>query len=267
MVTGNRIRVELPMVICAIRKAGDDNDERMIIYIEASNENADKEEERVLQEALMQSRDHFLREGFVSYDHLSKIEKDPKYIIGEPLDVKFSDGGHTYVKAVLYSHMDYAQEIYNLVLSGSTRVRASIGGNVEQKRGNEITKVLWDELAITVKPIGNQLKHASIMPFGVFAKSYIGGTLMELTKGLTKEMGDTLIPSDTTLLELKIPQEYEQSIYHVFNALILGKVRTRKDLIDYLQVLGRTELQCAEIVEICQKMSKEFEHFFTVKIK
>ena len=67
-----------------------------IVIIEASNDNLDYQEERVLRSALMNKKDYFLQNGVISYDHKhlqnpDNYKYDPewneeKYILGKPLD-------------------------------------------------------------------------------------------------------------------------------------------------------------------------------------
>jgi hypothetical protein len=102
-----------------IRKSQGKTDEygNCIIEVEASNENLDLQKQIVLQRALMDSRDHFLQNGVLSFDHLHKrrgpngeIISDPTKIIGEPLDAKVV-GGKIIVTGKLYKSNDIAQDI------------------------------------------------------------------------------------------------------------------------------------------------------------
>ena len=69
-----------------------------IFEVEASNENLDLQNQIVLQNALMESKDEFLKGGVISYDHLHKrrdeegnVISDPSMVIGEPIDVIFDE--------------------------------------------------------------------------------------------------------------------------------------------------------------------------------
>lgn len=190
-----------------------------IFEVEASNENLDLQNQIVLQNALMESKDEFLKGGVISFDHLHKrrdedgnVISDPSMIIGEPIDVIFDeDSKKTIVKGKLYSTNEKAREIINMLKAGSTRVRASVGGIFPQvvkniKTGVEkITHVFWNDLALTVSPINNTVGSA------VFAKSmtsaeFIEYLPLELKKSLCAGYGtdsngmtggQTLIPEDT----------------------------------------------------------------------
>lgn len=161
-----------------------DPKDKWTIYLEASNENADADDEMVIMKALEDQAKSYLKKGVISWDHLHKKEKDPKYIIGEPLDVKFTGDGQTLIKAKLYKKNEYAQSIVNMLESGSTRLGASIGGAILSKSKSfskklnriipVINKLKWDEVAITYKPVNEgTLGSCSFYPFGEFSKSFI----------------------------------------------------------------------------------------------
>lgn len=96
-----------------IRKSAGKTDEfgNYIFEVEASNENVDLQDQIVLQNALMESKDEFLRGGVISYDHLHKqtdanglVISDPSMVIGEPIDVIFdTKTKSTVVKGKLYA--------------------------------------------------------------------------------------------------------------------------------------------------------------------
>lgn len=166
-----------------------------VVIIEASNDNLDYDEERVLQEALMNSKDYFLQNGVISYDHLhlpspenKKIDPDwnqEKYILGHPLDAWQEENGTIKVKAVLYPKVDLAGEIIKKLQSGAKTVRASVGGRRPIKEDRldmktlkqipTIVSVLWDEVALTYKPVNQTLGHAVLSP-KEFVKSLTAGS-------------------------------------------------------------------------------------------
>jgi hypothetical protein len=146
---------------------GTDPDGNFLFDVEASNENLDFEQQRVLQRALLGSKGYFLTNGVISKDHLhqkalpgGKIAYDESYVIGEPVEV-YTDGGSVRVKGKLYKSNPYAREFINLLRDGSTRVKASVGGlmpKVANKDENgvkvgHITSVLWNDLALTIAPV------------------------------------------------------------------------------------------------------------------
>ncbi len=162
--------------------------EKNVIFIEASNETPDCQDEMVLQKALIDEAESFMRKGVISWNHLHKVEKNPKYICGEPLDVAFpvkgKQRGTTLVKAKIYPSNDYGKTILKMAEDGSTRLGASVGGGILQKANmyvdsmkksiKAIVKVIWDEVAITHEPVNEgTLGRVSFMPFESFAKSFI----------------------------------------------------------------------------------------------
>jgi hypothetical protein len=161
-----------------------------IIECEASNENLDYDGQIVLQRALLDSKDYFLKNGVISYDHrhLHADPDDPnwtpeKYIIGEPIDV-YSRGKHTFVKAKLYKSNPLVQEIVQKLKDGSTRLKTSVGGRKpqivtewDQRLGRiveKVAKVQWDELAITFKPVNQTLEPVELSGMA-FVKSLQAG--------------------------------------------------------------------------------------------
>jgi hypothetical protein len=163
--------------------------------VEASNENLDFEEQRVLQQALLGSKNYFLTNGVVSKDHRhqqvqqnGKITYDESFIIGEPIDV-YTDGGSVRVKGKLYESNPYAQEFMRLLRDGSTRVKASVGGLVPKvvnkiengvKVGN-VVSFLWNDMALTVAPV-----NPTVSPAVMVSKSL---SSLEFVKALTAGYG------------------------------------------------------------------------------
>lgn len=167
-----------------------DENGNWIIETEASNEDLDFEGQEVLQRALLDSKDYFLRNGVISYDHrhLRADPDDPnwspeKYIIGEPIDVT-KQGKKTFVKAKLYKSNPIARQIVAKLKDGSTRIKASIGGRNPQiasewdqklgRRIQKVVKVLWDELALTFKPVNQTLAPVELSS-AAFVKSLRAG--------------------------------------------------------------------------------------------
>lgn len=163
-----------------------DKRDKTIVYLEASSETPDSDEEIVLQKALEEEAESYLKKGVLSWDHQHKIKNDPTYIIGEPLDVKFSNTNEintTLVKGRLYQKNKYAMAIMNMLSSKSTRLGASIGGMVIAKSEayNKsidktlpvIEKVKWDEVAITYKPVNSDTRgKVTYTMFEEFGKSF-----------------------------------------------------------------------------------------------
>ena len=174
----------LPFSTVTVRKAEDSEKNKWLIYIEASNEFRDKEREIVLQKAMADAQEGFLREGTISWNHKHKDETlrddGPKYVVGEPLDVRFSgdERNSTLVKGILYHKNKLAQDIMDNLESGSTRFGASIGGKKLSKSfSGSVDKIIWDEVALTYSPVNaTTLGRVSLGPMEEFAKSLMAGS-------------------------------------------------------------------------------------------
>jgi len=174
-----------------------DKDDPYTLYLEASNEKADEEKEVVFTKALEDEVENYLKRGIISWDHLHKSTGDAGFIIGEPLDVKFK-GGSTFVKAKLYRTVEKAQRIVDLLKGGCTRLGASIGGFIKEtlelgKAVKGITRIIWDEVAITYKPVNDFTRgNVSLVPIGAFSKALeVSGFLSKL-KSRAPEMAESL---------------------------------------------------------------------------
>ncbi len=180
-----------------------------IFEVEASNENLDLQNQIVLQRALMDSKDEFLKGGVISCDHLHKRKdeygntiSDTSMVIGEPIDVR-TEGSSTIVVGKLYKSNEKAQDFIRMLKDGSSRVRASVGGIFpkvvkDAKTGVEkITSVLWNDLALTTSPVNNTVGSA------VFAKSMNPDEFVKaLAAGYKDDSaestnGTAIIPEDT----------------------------------------------------------------------
>jgi len=147
-----------------------------VVYLEASNEMEDQDGETVEMGALKKAADYYLTHGVLSWDHKHKITNDPGFIIGEPLDVQFTKTGRTLVKGFLYQKNEIAKKVWNNIQSGARRLGASIGGGILQKASKRIQQVVWDEIAITHKPVNDgTLGNVQVVPFEAFAKALLAG--------------------------------------------------------------------------------------------
>ena len=154
---------------------------RWIVYLEASNEREDQDEEITVMKALKDASDYYLSHGVISWDHQHKLQKDPAFIIGEPIDVAFTSEKSTLVKGMLYKENKRAQSVMENVMSKTSRLGASIGGYILKKAIENaqkfIRRVIWDDTAITHKPVNDStLGHVQVVPFGAFAKSLMAGS-------------------------------------------------------------------------------------------
>ena len=280
-----------------IRKSAGATDDfgNYIFEVEASNENLDLQNQIVLQRALMESKDEFLKGGVISFDHLHKrkdengnVISDPSMVIGEPIDVYFDEKNKkTIVKGKLYSNNDKAKDLIKMLKAGSTRVRASVGGIFPQvvkniKTGVEkITHVLWNDLALTTSPVNNTVGSA------VFAKSmtaaeFVDFLPLEIKKALsagyntdsaTKTGGEALIPEDTSTKTIDVSntqaiskaENEEEVVERLVDLAKKGRIDGEKDAIDFLVFNGIPKEKAGEITrEIIkqggQMMKKSFSN-------
>lgn len=191
-----------------------DADGNAICWGEASNENADLDGDITLQQAMIDSKDYFLSSGVVSYDHKHNEpnERNPEhFIIGEPLDVQFTPDKKTRVKFKLFQSNEIAKEIIGKLKDKAKTVRISIGGRFGKKQGNKIVSFLWDEIALTHKPVNNTLLPVQLGNTLSFSKSLkvfnaishsvqrgdtfedIQSLIIKRSKGMTKESRKELL--------------------------------------------------------------------------
>lgn len=259
----------------ALRKSAGKTDEfgNYIFEVEASNENLDLQNQIVLQNALLESRDEFLRNGVISYDHLHKRKgedgsaiSDPAMVIGEPIDVR-TDGGSTIVVGKLYSTNEKAKEIIKLLKAGSTRIKASVGGIFpkivkDAKTGVEkVVHVLWNDLALTVSPVNNTVGSAGLAK-ALSPCEFVSSLPDEMKKALSAgyetdseamEGGRALIGEDAQGGTVEAAPEgaaytEEQAIDEVIRRLRSQEIRGSGQAEAFLVSLGIDGARAAEIV-------------------
>jgi len=230
-------------------------DGKWLVFLEASNENLDQDEEIVLQKALKEVSGHYLTHGVISWDHKHKIERDPSYIIGEPTEVAFPTSRQTLVKGFLYKENKRAQAIWDNLRSGTTRFGASVGGYILNKSDQtHISKVYWDEVAITYKPINDTvLGQVSLVPFKQFAKALMAGGGVDAAQF---EGGRALIPESLQGSAVKyrnankLPTEELNGLFgDLFKAIKDGKVTSHGDLISFVNERGYEGSVAAELIQ------------------
>lgn len=177
------------------------------IYFEASNEGLDLQGERVLAKALEESAEYFLKFGNIDIDHFTLLGPKagvPNYMsyeIGRPVDVAVK-GTQTFVKAQLYQGDTDLARNANMVWESMTKVNPparwypSVGGAVLAKslaidpetksKVGVVTKVRWNNIALSRTPVNPNLPEASTAPVAVFAKSLNG---FVMSKSLTAGYG------------------------------------------------------------------------------
>lgn len=165
------------------------------IYLEASREDRDQQNEIVLSKALQDSADHFLKFGNIDIDHKSMpsvarqygINDPESWEVGVPSEVKFRDG-KTFVKARLFSGDTPLADRANMVWDSMTKLNPparwypSVGGAVLEKsvkidpetkdKVGVVTKVRWSNLAISRQPVNQHVGAVTTVPFGALAKAW-----------------------------------------------------------------------------------------------
>ncbi len=233
----------------------EETDGKWNIYLEASNEGLDLDEESVLQKALKDAADYYLQHGVISWDHKHKVLHDPAFIIGEPTDVAFPDTKQTLVKGFLYRENKRAQSLWENLLSKSTRFGSSVGGYVLNKsQEGQINKVFWDETAITHKPINDMTQGTtSIVPFKEFVKALMAGSGVDAAAFTG---GRALVPESLQGAAVdyrssnKLPPEELNSLFSdVFEAIKNERVVSYNDLISFVLTRGYDSSVAAELIQ------------------
>jgi hypothetical protein len=184
-----------------LKASATEDGQRRLLYMEASNEGSDYQNEVVLQKALHDSSDYFMRHGNVDLEHYSILGPTRggadymNYEIGKPCEVSMH-GKTTFVKAELYRGESPMAKNANMVWDSLTRQSPpcrwypSVGGAVmakgvridpvTQMRTAVIEKVRWNNIGLTRTPVNKSVPEASAIPIGVFAKA-LGGFVMAKT--------------------------------------------------------------------------------------
>ena len=243
-----------------------DVDEDYIFDVEASNENLDLDGQKVLQSALLESKNYFLTNGVISKDHLhiqaigdkqnKKIIRDESYIIGEPLEV-YTRGYSTRVKGKLYKNNEYAKKFINLLKAGSSRVKASVGGflPVIKKRTEngeiieEVISMLWNDLALTISPV-----NPTVEPAYILQRSFNGLVLKALSAGYgtdsaTFTSGRAMIPED--LEGAKTVKFLDDDILLFLSEVMKGNIKNTEDAQAFLFNTNQKQ-SLAEVIKIVE---------------
>lgn len=184
--------ISVDMMLKAMPSEEDGN---RFLYFEASNEDVDHQNEVILQKALSNSADYYLRHGNIDISHFTLL--GPKagipdymeYEVGKPVEVRV-DGKCTFVKAQLYQGESPMAKKANMVWDSLMRQSppatwfASVGGAVLSKSvkidptTNDkvvvVDAVRWNNTALDRCPVNKTVSHVSAAPLGVFAKSLNG---------------------------------------------------------------------------------------------
>lgn len=168
---------------------------RRFVFLEASNEDVDHQNEVILQKALQNSSDYYLRHGNLDLSHYTilgprtGISNFMEYEIGKPVAVRV-DGKHTFVKAELYRGESAMARNANMVWDSLTKQSPparwfpSVGGAVLSKsvkidpttknRVAVVDQVRWSNTALDRCPVNKTVPELSLAPVGAFAKA-LGG--------------------------------------------------------------------------------------------
>lgn len=169
--------------------------DRRLLRIEPSVEEFDLQDEKVLQEALWESRDYYLSKGNIDIDHWSKIppykdadgnpympkDHDPHfYEIGLPVEVT---GGpeRVVVVAEIRKGEDQADKFWKGITEVTPPHRwfPSIGAHrvktYETPDNKQITEqVRWINVAMCKEPVNHMVKRVEIFEAGEMAKALRG---------------------------------------------------------------------------------------------
>jgi hypothetical protein len=235
------------------------------LYLQASNEGLDQEQEVILCKALKDSQDYYLSHGILSWDHKHKVLHDPGFIIGEPSEVAFSAKNETLVKGWLYQKNDIARKLWKNLESAATKLGSSVGGGILSKAEGTINKVIWDEVAVTNKPVNDgTMGKVQLIPFAEFAKALMAGAGVDSStfsggRALTGENLDSVM-KDATVGQTdkgkhtKIAYE-EQRRY--FDSLLghikKGSITSMNDVISYTLDQGYEDSVAASLIEFVAK--------------
>ena len=255
---------------------GKDRNGDFIFDVEASNENLDLEGQKVLQRVLLDSKEYFLSNGFISKDHLHQkivgegdnktLIYDEDFIIGEPLEV-YTKGTSTRVKGKLYKNNEYAQKFIKLLQEGSSRVKASVGGLLPivkkvKEGGKEIEKVisvLWNDLALTISPVNPTVSSAYIV------KSL---NSLEFVKALTAGHGtdSTAFTGGRAIIKENIESkqkenaELDERLIYFLTKIIQGNIHTEKEEKELLSNIYKDDKwSLEEIIKTVYKNREKIE--------
>lgn len=177
---------------------------RRLVFIEASNEANDQQNEVVLEKALSSSSDYYLRYGNLDIDHITQIGAKVGipdynlYEIGRPVEARFSDG-RTFVKGEIFSGAGPAAERANQFWSSLTELNPparwypSVGGAVLERAveidpGTKLPKTIikrvrWTNIGFSKTPVNQAVPTVATVPFGALAKCW-GVAGLDLSKAL-----------------------------------------------------------------------------------
>jgi len=177
------------ILTCDMLKArvAEEGGERFV-YCEASNEAIDQQNERINLDALLASRDLFLRQGNLDIDHLTivgyrvGIQNPHQYELGQPVAAE-PKGGSMWVKGRIYRGQEMADFFWRSLTETTPPMRwhPSVAGEVLERKTvvdpktkatrRIVTKAKWLNVAFSKQPQNLSLAGVSVQPIGAFAKA------------------------------------------------------------------------------------------------
>jgi hypothetical protein len=183
------------------------------LYLEASDETVDLQQEKILQSALADSAEYFQRHGNIDISHYTligmkhNIPNHLEYEIGRPREVGLGNKGKTFVKAELYqgdnggtsAQAKNADMVWNSLTKQKPAMTwyPSVGGSIldrvpavdpeTNQRIAVVRKVRWCNIGLDRMPVNKTVPEVSLAPIGTFAKSF--GAFVSFAKALTAGYG------------------------------------------------------------------------------
>jgi hypothetical protein len=170
-----------------------------VLYMEASNQARDVQNETILADALDSSKDYFLKYGRLDLDHATvwqmireqKMDPSNPYgrEIGRPLDVRITRQGNdskVWVKAAIFKSNSKDNSIVkaadwfweSLQLSPPMAWFPSVagsllpGGREQRPDGHRVVKALrWHSIGLSRNPVNPEVGQVSTVPLEVFCKA------------------------------------------------------------------------------------------------
>jgi hypothetical protein len=196
-----------------------------VLYMEASNEARDVQNERILAEALETSKDYFLKYGRIDLDHATvwqmiretRLDPSNPYAreIGRPLDVRITrkagDIPRVWVKAAIFKSSDPGNQFARAAnwFWDTLQVRPPAiwypsvagsllpGGREDGADGSRtIKKLRWHSIGFSRNPVNTGVQQVSTVPLEVFAKAMRPGTDLSVALNLLSSFKGAPAPAD-----------------------------------------------------------------------
>lgn len=224
--------------------------EDRVLYIEASNEDPDHQNEIILQKALAESAQYYLDHGNIDLSHFTILGPKvagPNFLdfeIGKPVDVRMRDS-RTFVKAILYrgesAMARNADTVWESLTKQSPAARwyPSVGGSVfkdynsiriDPDTGAKIVvieKVRWNNIALDRNPVNKTVPVVTTAAQAVFAKSLNGFVLKALEASYSSNVAS--LTGGGALGKQSLDKTIKQTIpggYWDFRERMAGDVKT-----------------------------------------